>query len=135
MIYITFFIVILIDKRGVREAERETERETSTPSNTGTNTGTNTERYTTATTAREKRQASSRQNKRGMTTQRHRSTPPRGSAHARLEEARTRAFYTAHAHTRTKYGRTGACRRGLGERHTSVTTPEMTCDHQPLHPP
>ena len=30
MIYITFFIVILIDKRGVREAERERERETST---------------------------------------------------------------------------------------------------------
>ena len=28
MIYITFFIVILIDKRGVREAERETIRET-----------------------------------------------------------------------------------------------------------
>ena len=29
MIYIPFFIVILIDKRGVREAERETERENS----------------------------------------------------------------------------------------------------------
>ena len=27
MIYIPFFIVILIDKRGVREAERERERE------------------------------------------------------------------------------------------------------------
>ena len=27
MIYITFFIVILIDKRGVKEAERERERE------------------------------------------------------------------------------------------------------------
>ena len=27
MIYIPFFIVILIDKRGVREAEREKERE------------------------------------------------------------------------------------------------------------
>ena len=30
---------------------------------------------------------------------------------------------------------TGARRRGLGERHTSVTTPETTCDHQPLHQP
>ena len=29
MIYITFFIVILIDKRGVREAERERERESN----------------------------------------------------------------------------------------------------------
>ena len=30
MIYIPFFIVILIDKRGVREAERERERENDT---------------------------------------------------------------------------------------------------------
>ena len=44
MIYITFFIVILIDKRGVREAvrggkrrkerEREAERDTNTDTNT-----------------------------------------------------------------------------------------------------
>ena len=37
MIYITFFIVILIDKRGVREALREREREKT---NTDTNTDT-----------------------------------------------------------------------------------------------
>ena len=44
MIYIPFFIVILIDKRGVREAERggkaieQLEPQHTTPSNTGTNT-------------------------------------------------------------------------------------------------
>ena len=40
MIYITFFIVILIDKRGVREAERLEPQNTTgtTPSNTGMNT-------------------------------------------------------------------------------------------------
>ena len=40
MIYITFFIVILKDKRGVREAERGGKDKTTV--NTGTNTGTNT---------------------------------------------------------------------------------------------
>ena len=71
MIYITFFIVILIDKRGVREAERggrlenkyehkyeyryeyrhtpPQQKEVSTqrhhPAATGTNTGTNTEHH------------------------------------------------------------------------------------------
>ena len=36
MIYITFFIVILIDKRGVREAERDTILDTILDTNTDT---------------------------------------------------------------------------------------------------
>ncbi len=40
MIYIPFFIVILIDKRGVREAEREAERERTVRTLTDTHTDT-----------------------------------------------------------------------------------------------
>ncbi len=82
-------------------------------------------------------------------TQRHtttqHSTPPPATQHSTAQHrtphsvhrtctpprrTRTRALRTrTPAHARSEYGRTGAHRRGRGERHPSVTTPETTCDH------
>ena len=164
MIYITFFIVILISKRGVREALREREK-------------TNTEykyqyryryeyryeyrAYTEAPPPREKGMSGKRyepprlhhaytatphrleieteREKRGMQQHRH-TTPHRlhSTAHRLQERAPARTHRRARLHTRLHTGAqapTGAHRRGLGERHPSVTTPETTCDHSPLHPP
>ena len=54
-------------------------------------------------------------------------TQPQPSTTQRTHRLQERA----HRHTGAQ-APTGACRRGLGERHPSVTTPETTCDHQPL---
>ena len=80
----------------------------------------------------------------------HAYTPPTGThtrLHTRLHtppthrlQERTQAYTQAHTQAYTRLhthaqAPTGACRRGLGERHPSVTTPETTCDHQPCTSP
>ena len=158
MIYIPFFIVILIDKRGVREAERERKARTQV-------------RIQIRIQIRIQHRAATAQRKRGIrraerkkryepaphtipphsatphrlhhhTTQRlhsaytaptgththaHPPTPAYKNVHARLHR---RTHRRTHRRARAQ-APTGACRRGLGERHPSVTTPETTCDHQP----
>ena len=165
MIYIPFFIVILISKRGVREAERERERyEHITIQRTIHQRGT--PRAHRAIDKRAKRYKpppppSTTQRKRGMTAPPHRGTPPqreeekkRYGATPHHPPSRTPHLHTAYTHrtprtppptevqhrvpsrlnerTHTRlHTPTGAHRRGLGERHPSVTTPETTCDHPP----
>ena len=60
------------------------------------------------------------------------TTPPRRTT-PRTHRLHERTRTHRHAHTGAQ-APTGACRRGLGERHPSVTTPETTCDHPPYHP-
>ena len=146
MIYITFFIGILIDKRGGKRRERggktriqlriqiripTAPREKEVPrAHTGT------QHRHTAYTQRHRtkrgmhRAPSHRQQKRYEPA----TTPP--PAHHPHHHVHTATKMNARARTHTRAHRrsgthTGAHRRGLGERHPSVTTPETTCDHPP----